>query len=64
MTMNLYKDGAINYLDVVVAQTAELQAEQAWVNLRTRRMEAAVLLIRSLGGGWTRDDLPSRIAAR
>ncbi len=64
MTMNLYKDGAINYLDVVVAQTAELQAEQAWVNLRTRRMEAAVLLIRSLGGGWTPDDLPSRIAAR
>jgi NodT family efflux transporter outer membrane factor (OMF) lipoprotein len=62
MTTNLYKDGATNYLDVVVAQTSELQAEQNLVSLRTRRMQAAVLLIRSLGGGWTREDLPSGTA--
>jgi len=52
MTTNLYKDGATNYLDVVVAQASELQAEQALVTVRTRRMQAAVLLIRALGGGW------------
>ncbi len=54
MTTNLYKDGATSFLDVVVAQTAELQAEQTLADLRTRRMEGAVLLIRALGGGWTR----------
>ena len=36
MTTNLYKDGATDFLDVVVAQTAELQAEQTLVDLRTR----------------------------
>ena len=58
MTTNLYKDGATSFLDVVVAQTSELQTEQALVDLRTRRMESAVLLIRALGGGWSVQDLP------
>jgi len=59
MTMNLYKDGAINFLDVVVAQTAELLAEQTLVDLRTRRMNASVQLVRDLGGGWDLSDLPA-----
>jgi NodT family efflux transporter outer membrane factor (OMF) lipoprotein len=59
MTTRLYKDGATNFLDVVVAQTAELQTEQKLADLQTRRMEAAVAFIRALGGGWTRQDLPS-----
>lgn len=57
MTMALYKDGATDYLDVVTAQTAELQAEQSFVDLRTRRMVASVQLVESLGGGWDRRDL-------
>jgi NodT family efflux transporter outer membrane factor (OMF) lipoprotein len=59
MTTNLYKDGATNFLDVVVAQTAELQAEQTDVDLRTRRMQACVALVQALGGGWTRSDMPA-----
>jgi NodT family efflux transporter outer membrane factor (OMF) lipoprotein len=62
MTTNLYKDGATSFLDVVVAQTSELQTEQALVDLRTRRMESAVLLIRALGGGWSVRDLPGERA--
>jgi NodT family efflux transporter outer membrane factor (OMF) lipoprotein len=54
-----YRDGATNYLDVVTAQTAELQAEQTLLALQTRRQQASVNLVRALGGGWTRADLPT-----
>jgi outer membrane protein TolC len=59
MTTNLYKDGATSFLEVVVAQTEELQAEQNEVDLRTRLLQASVGLVRALGGGWSRQDLPA-----
>ena len=59
MTTNLYKDGATSFLEVVVAQTEELQAEQNEVDLRTRLLQANVGLVRALGGGWSRQDLPA-----
>jgi NodT family efflux transporter outer membrane factor (OMF) lipoprotein len=59
MAMSLYQDGATNYLDVVVAQTAALEAEQAALSLRTRTLQASVQLVRALGGGWSTHDLPS-----
>jgi NodT family efflux transporter outer membrane factor (OMF) lipoprotein len=55
---NLYNDGATNFLDVVIAQAEELHAEQAHVDLRTRRTEADLALVRALGGGWNVHDLP------
>ncbi|MFT8420018.1 MAG: efflux transporter outer membrane subunit [Gluconacetobacter sp.] len=59
MTMALYTGGLTNYLDVVVAQIAALTARIAEVQVETRRHQATVALIRALGGGWTRTQLPS-----
>jgi NodT family efflux transporter outer membrane factor (OMF) lipoprotein len=53
-----YRLGAVNYLEVVTAQAAALQAQQSALDLDTRRVEASVRLVKAIGGGWTTADLP------
>ena len=55
----LYDDGLDNYLSVSVAQVQALAAQTAEVQVRVRQMQAAVSLIRALGGGWTERALPN-----
>jgi outer membrane protein, multidrug efflux system len=59
ISTKLYVDGLDNYLSVTVAQEQALAAQTAEVQVLTRQMQAAVSLIRALGGGWTTQVLPS-----
>jgi NodT family efflux transporter outer membrane factor (OMF) lipoprotein len=55
---NRYLAGTTTYLEVVTAQAIALANERAAVDIQTRRMTAAVNLIKALGGGWRSSDLP------
>jgi NodT family efflux transporter outer membrane factor (OMF) lipoprotein len=55
---NRYKGGVDTYLQVITAQTATLTNQRTEVDIRRRRMDASVLLIMALGGGWDTTSLP------
>jgi NodT family efflux transporter outer membrane factor (OMF) lipoprotein len=59
ISTTLYDAGLDNYLSVAVAQVQALTAHTSEVQVQIRRMQAAVLLIRALGGGWTVQSLPN-----
>lgn len=54
-----YKAGLDPYLNVITAQTALLNDQQAVVNFREQQMLAAVQLIKAVGGGWDASQLPA-----
>ena len=47
-----YKGGIVTYLEVVTTENAALQAELSAANIQGRRLNASVLLVKALGGGW------------
>jgi len=53
-----YIGGADPYLQVLTAQTIALQNERNDVDILRRRMDASVLLVKALGGGWNASQLP------
>jgi len=55
---NRYVGGVDTYLQVITAQTTALTNERNDIDILRRRMDATVLLIKVLGGGWDRSQLP------
>jgi outer membrane protein TolC len=61
---NRYKGGVDTYLQVINAQTVALMNERNNVDILRRRMDASVLLIKALGGGWTTSELAKEATLR
>ena len=61
---NRYRLGVDPYLQVVSAETIALQNERNEVDILRRRMDASVLLIKALGGGWDISKLPQASSMR
>jgi NodT family efflux transporter outer membrane factor (OMF) lipoprotein len=56
---NRYKGGVDTYLQVITAQTIELANERNAIDILRRRLDASVLLVKALGGGWNVSKLPT-----
>jgi NodT family efflux transporter outer membrane factor (OMF) lipoprotein len=50
-----YKAGLVTYLEVATTETTALQAQLSNVTIQLRRMNASVLLVKALGGGWQKE---------
>ena len=55
---NRYAGGVDTYLQVVTSQTTALSNERNDIDILRRRLDASVLLVKALGGGWETADLP------
>jgi NodT family efflux transporter outer membrane factor (OMF) lipoprotein len=57
---NRYRGGVDNYLQVIIAQTTTLQNQRNDIDILRRRMDASVLLVKAIGGGWDVTELPAQ----
>jgi NodT family efflux transporter outer membrane factor (OMF) lipoprotein len=55
---NRYQGGVDNYLQVITAQTIALTNARNDIDIQRRRMDASVLLVKAIGGGWNVSQLP------
>lgn len=58
ISTNRYKGGVTTYLEVLTAQTTQLSNERTQQDINTRQFAASVALVKALGGGWNRSQLP------
>ena len=50
VTENQYRAGTVSYLNVVIAQSSSLSADNALINVQSRRLLAHISLLKALGG--------------
>jgi NodT family efflux transporter outer membrane factor (OMF) lipoprotein len=62
LALRQYKQGTVGYLDVVEAQTVELEAQRGVLDVQTRQLSANVQLLHGIGGGWSSNEL-AQVAA-
>ena len=60
LTTNQYEAGTVSYLNVMINQVTALNNDITAVNLEGQRLSATVLLIKALGGGWDKSELPTK----
>jgi NodT family efflux transporter outer membrane factor (OMF) lipoprotein len=58
LTMELYQGGLASSLELIYAQVATLTARIDLVQTKAELLRSSVALIRGLGGGWDRKQLP------
>ena len=59
LSTNRYKGGVATYLEVITAQAAELSSRRTAADITTRQFAASVQLVKALGGGWDKKQLPN-----
>lgn len=59
LTLQLYRGGLANSLEVIYAQLGTLEARISSVEIKTELLKSSVELVRAFGGGWNRGQLPS-----
>src|SRR5512140_3579270 len=59
MTMELYRGGLASSLELLFAQLNTLLARIDLVVIKADQRKSSVALIRALGGGWNRKQLPN-----
>ncbi|WHZ13607.1 MAG: Efflux transport system, outer membrane factor (OMF) lipoprotein [Nitrospira sp.] len=59
LTMELYQGGLASSLELIYAQVATLIARIDSVQIKAELLRSSVALIRALGGGWNRNQLPT-----
>jgi len=59
MTMELYRGGLASSLELIYAQLNTLLARIDLVVIKADLLKSSVALIRALGGGWNRNQLPN-----
>jgi multidrug efflux system outer membrane protein len=52
LTKKLYDEGAIDYQSLLIAQTAQLNAQDSYTQGRLAQLEAVLILYKALGGAW------------
>jgi NodT family efflux transporter outer membrane factor (OMF) lipoprotein len=57
LALDRYRNGAVNYLEVVDSQVTALAAQRIELTLQDRQLRASIGLIRALGGGWSMAEL-------
>jgi NodT family efflux transporter outer membrane factor (OMF) lipoprotein len=64
LSANQYRAGTISTLDLLTIMTVARNNDRTLVTIQGNRLNASVLLVKALGGGWQSSELPSKADLR